>query len=107
MFIGGTGSGVRENKTDELFAVHCSTPQYWAWRDWFKEQKLYGMRFVSKWLTVYSEWPPMTQVAADNVAARISAQRDEMGIAAPVPRHPVPWSGVPPEVPEDYRNVMP
>lgn len=107
MFIGESGGGlkVRENTSTGLWAVHISTPQFWAWKYWLEDQFRYTRAIHGKWLTVWDQWPPMTAGRASSIAQYISDMRDELGNSKPVPRRPTPWDGAVPTVPEEHRGV--
>lgn len=81
-----------------LWAVRYPSDQWRAWQYWLRVA--FEKRFFPDWLTVWSEWPPTTQEAADRVAAAISDLRDsKFGTekspigGRPVPRRPSPWDG--------------
>lgn len=101
----GTQARVRHNDQDDLWAVHITTPQYWAWKHWLSDQLGYDRLVHSNWLTVWSQWPPTSMAAACRVAQRISDMRDELRDLRPVPRRPEAWDGVVAQVPEQYREV--
>jgi hypothetical protein len=95
-----SGAGVRFNETESLWALRKDTPQYWAWRYWMAD--VFRKRFFTAWLTVPFQWPPATQRNADHVAVWLSSIRDEIGGGEAVPRHPQPWSGIVPKVPQAH-----
>lgn len=101
----GSKATVSHNQTDDLWALHVSTPQYWAWKDWLVAQIGYYRPVQSNWLTVWDQWPPLTSAQACRVAQRISDMRDESRDLRPVPRWPAPWDGARPIVPEQYRDL--
>lgn len=98
-FAGGvTKAGVREG-AGGLWAVRSDTQEFRSWWLWMHVQFDFNAKL--QWMTVWDQWPPMTQLRAAVVAQTISDLRDEIdkewkGRNRPklVPRHPEPWDGV-------------
>lgn len=101
----GARAGVNENKKTGLWALHCSTEQFWAWNSWMNWALGYSGHPHGKWLTVWGQWPPTTQAGACKVAQAISDMRDELKINRAITRAPEPWDGTVPGVPEEFRMV--
>lgn len=80
-----------------MWLVRAPHGQYRAWRYWLAVA-FHKRGFPDNALQVWSEWPPSTQLQADQVAVALSEIRDSIGYAKAVPRHPEPWNGyIPPE----------
>lgn len=104
MFADEFTVGVRENPEQGLWAIHISTSQYWTWKVWRMAELGSSATCQPEWLTVQSEWPPVTVAAAMRVAEAVSKIRDEAKISLPVKRRPTPWSGKRETIPEEYRT---
>ncbi|HEY4356006.1 MAG TPA: hypothetical protein VGN16_09685 [Acidobacteriaceae bacterium] len=103
MFADEFKIGVRENPDAGLWAVHISTEQYWTWKIWRMAELNSHPACLPEWLTVQSEWPPVTAAAAMRVAEAVSKIRDEAKVSLPVKRRPAPWDGKRVPVPEEHR----